>query len=597
MKETVFMIMRRLNLLILSLLVVTAGLFASQSDSYVFPVDSQEFSDLMLLHVSQGLALPSTAGPWSSAEMRMMLERIDTSRLSGTEKALYDRLSAAIGSDRQGIRVSPSVAGEVYAHTNTSEFTSSDDWAAGYDERSPFLNLPIDLSFGPSVYGHMGLSLGNNKFESWEFSSGGTGTDRGQVMSPFFGKYYVTTNVPFIPPGTFYHIDMNMPYRAFLSLGGSHWNVQVGREKLSWGAGATGNFILGDHVQYHSMARFAAFNPNFKYTFILSFFPHPNEIESNQNGSQAQAIGQGLKFFMGQRFEWRFNRGRMGLAISENMMYQSDDGSVDLRVINPLMVFHNLFIRSNSNSILSIEFDYTPIPRWNFFAQVALDEFAFFGEPQPGVSDDAYPNAMGYMLGAKTYHPQERGVIWGDAEIAYTTPYLYLRSLDGTSAQTDTADTLNFVIALRRYVKDSAGNNEYVIYEPTYLGYKYGGDAIVAQVRGGYRVPDAWSVSGRFFYMAHGTHDMWTYWPADDIDYNGKTTPTTSSEGNDNETSSGKNAVAHTFIIGASGSYNIIPSLEVYSGIDMVLIKNKGNVASVGLAADLQVSVGMKYTF
>lgn len=87
-----------------------------------------------------------------------------------------------------------------------------------------------------------------------------------------FGTTPFGTNVPMIPPSLIPDLDFNMPYRAFVATGGEHWSFQIGRDRLSWGAGQTGNLMVSDSFKYHTMARVTTFSDWFKYTFVTSFF-------------------------------------------------------------------------------------------------------------------------------------------------------------------------------------------------------------------------------------------------------------------------------------------------------------------------------------
>ena len=155
-----------------------------------------------------------------------------------------------------------------------------------------------------------------------------------------------------------------MPYRAFGAFGGDGWSVQVGRERLSWGAGVSGNLVLGDHVNYHNVGRFTTYGKNFKYTFLTSFFPHPSEyyaydavpdagtdndpfayggyidLSANQNG-----VMSGLSMFLAHRLEGRLFNDKVNLALTEAIMYMSEDNTLDLRVLSPATIFHNYYIR------------------------------------------------------------------------------------------------------------------------------------------------------------------------------------------------------------------------------------------------------------
>lgn len=394
-----------------------------------------------------------------------------------------------------------------------------------------------------------------------------------------YGKYYASSN--------FFHfwrseddlvIDANVPYRGFAALGGKGWLFEIGRDKLSWGPGTTGNFMFGDHLQYHNQGRFTAYSNSFKYTFATSFFPHPDEIwDVDQNGrldvdsgepgyGQARAL-VGLKVFMVHRFEWRLFNDKVGLALSEGIMYQSPDGNIDLRILNPLMLYHNYFIRSNANSLATLEFDYAFAPSWNLYGQVVVDELSF-GATEGSLPDDRkHPSGVGLMLGLKMAKPYKGGILYGSLEGVRTDPYVYLRSVDGDKSQDDVADTLNFVVAIRRWIPDK------LIYDQSYMGYQYGGDAYVGNLVVGYKQYGKYSVQGSLFYMAHGQVSMDTYWEL------GKLSSTPTGE------------ATHYIDIGISGSKYLTPGWEVYAGLDW-LAKIEHYVPSY----DVQLVMGMQYS-
>jgi hypothetical protein len=55
--------------------------------------------------------------------------------------------------------------------------------------------------------------------------------------------------------------------------------------------------------------------------------------------------------FMSHRLEWRMFRDKVNFALTEAIMYQSSTNFIDLQVLNPVMIYHDYYIRSNSNSI------------------------------------------------------------------------------------------------------------------------------------------------------------------------------------------------------------------------------------------------------
>lgn len=67
-----------LTLAILALLAISslAAAITDVNRQEVVSIDSPIYRAMKNLYISQGLALPSTTGPWTMAELDMMLERL-----------------------------------------------------------------------------------------------------------------------------------------------------------------------------------------------------------------------------------------------------------------------------------------------------------------------------------------------------------------------------------------------------------------------------------------------------------------------------------------------------------------------------------------
>jgi hypothetical protein len=269
------------------------------------------------------------------------------------------------------------------------------------------------------------------------------------------------------------------------------------------------------------------------------------------------------------------------------------------------VVLHNLYRTSNSNSLLTFELDYSPIPSLNLYGQVAIDEFRLpVIEDAPADDDFAPPDRYGLMLGAKTAMALGPGMLSASLEGVWTDPYLYLRGNKG-QIQGETAGINygnSFIVATRYH------NNEVYAVED-FLGYRWGGDAIVVNLNAAYRVFGRWNAGVNLMVMIHGTHDLWTYSrevyattsPNTPHDYD---TPTTSHETlNSLGDVSGRNAAYVLTGLSLFGSWNIlrdipgVKNLELFGQVDLVIIKNPGNIKSDTLATDLQLSLGVSYSF
>ena len=569
------------------------------NEQKIYSIDSPVYEALTQLYISEGLALPSTTGPWSENELLLMLDRIDESSLNSVEDITYNFIYETLHMDDKAVDFGLDINLEGYYHTNTTDFTMPDDWIYTYEDRAPLLDIVLETSLSEHFYGYSSLAVTAAQYEDAD-------NDMGPITS-LYGANAFTSNVFLLNPLTdgsagFNHLDFGMPYRAFGAFGGDGWSVQVGREQLSWGPGTSGNFVLGDHIHYHNVGRVTAYEDNFKYTFLTSFFPHPKEYYTdpasayNYGGyvdySTNQTTGvDGLNMFMAHRLEWRFLQQKVNLVLTEGIMYQSEDNTLDLRILSPTAIFHNYYIRSNANSILSLEVDVTPIDHLNIYSQLVVDEFALPGEPVAGESG-ALPTAMGYMIGAQGNYPVMDGFVYGTFEWAKTDPYLYLRD-NGNYSQDAGEYGINYVVAVREYMRKG------VIYDENFLGYEYGGDAIVLNGQVGYKEFGKWHATANVFYMMHGTHDMWTLWEKEDGS-NGtseQTTPTTEhvTDNNLDDDVSDRDSVETTLVIGVQGGYTIVPGFDVFAQLDFVNITNPGNVSTNADQQDIQLTVGVSY--
>ena len=485
-------------------------------------------------------------------------------------------------------------------HTNAEDFNSPDVIGGRGDWRPmlPLLSVPLDTWIGDFIYGFSSFDLGINR----SYKEGLKGEN-------FF------TNIWMVPPCVMDEINCNFPLRAIGSLGGEHWNFSIGRDKLSWGPGESGNLMMGDHIPYHNNARFTGFSDKFKYTFSMSSFTHPlNYLEEDmktpkfEEGSPysdnrdrldywQSADKNGISMFIAHRLEWRIID-KIGMALTESIMYQSENNKFDLMILSPTAVFHNYYIRGNANSLLSFDIDYTPIKYLNLYGSLIIDEFRLPGECDPW----GPPSAHGWILGAKTGVPLGDGMLYGSLEAAYTDPYLYLRDRGGMS---NDFYGINFVVATPEFGNGYAGN-----YTLDFLGYRYGNDSVVANLNAGYEVYGKWYVDAEYTYLADGTMDMHSKWWDDVVpgapedganDGKGSADPKAPTSSHPKHGSfdpksnwEERNAVAHWNILSFRGGITLFEDLSIWGEMNYVNIINFRNVSGAK-ADDFQISVGMSY--
>lgn len=572
------------------LIIVTTFTLYANNYQKVHPFDSLVYDAIVNLYISNGLALPSTSAPFSSDELLKMVDKLDYDSLNEDAKLTYNYVLKELNQKDRSFKFEINVALEANIHTNNENFIKPDDWIRNYNERSQFAELNLETWPSKNIYGYISFLFGNSKYTNF--------SEDQREISYYYGQKLLTHNLFFLyDTDDATNPDDAWPYRAFGSFGGNNWSVQIGRDRLSWGPGITGNFMLGDHLSYHNMGRLSAYRNNFKYTLVTSFFPHPAQYypimdETGKFLKDTEEFLDGINMFLGHRIEWSLFSNRVGFALSEAIMYQSKENYLDLRILNPSMVYHNYYISNNANSLLTLEVNTSPYKWINLYGQLAIDEFALPTESQPGIDSSANPSAHAFMVGAKTSYPINSGFVYGSFEWVYTNPYIYLRGKTGN--QGDSEYGINYVVAIREQFRSSR------VFDEQFLGYKYGPDAIVYNLNGGYKKYGKWFVEGNLFYMVHGTHDKGTQWSTVGTSVDYLKTPTTKHETNNNRDINAhidRDSVSKTFVVGLKGEYQFPFGISLFAQGDYIFIANKDNRKSTLPVNDFQFSFAISYKY
>lgn len=596
-------------LVMLFVIVLSTALFASVNGERIIDVDSPIYRAVKSLYISQCHALPSTTGPWSESEIEHMLSLLDIESMSSSDKETLSYIRSELSHEEELFAFSGEINLETYLHTNPSDFVGRDMWGRDPNSTLPMLFVYSDAWVGDNFYGYFGINISNAKFQA-------ESDDKERFASTIF-----STNLLMVPPASMKTMDFSFPHKAYISAGSSNFNLIWGKFNLGWGPGESGNFILGDHLGEHNAIRATAYNNTFKYTFLVDSFTHPMNYYKYEEGATdngyygnrgTQEHLNGIRLFLSHRLEWRLFSDKFNVVLTEGLMYMSEDNYIDLNVLNPSMLWHNLYTRAHSNSILSLEVDYTPINGFNIYGQLVVDENILPGEPIAGKAGNgpAEPSAMGYMLGATYVKQTKLGTFTFNGEAAYTDPFLYLR--DGGFGEKGSDPNyrnqvkgqygINYVVALRD-IYQTGGN---VQYTEEFLGYRYGGDAIVANLNAKLDNWGKWNAEANLFFMAHGTFDQWTVWtrinPSSlhpEYPTESPITPTTShiTENHKDNNASSRDSIEYTFDLTLKGGYTFTEHLAMSAQVDYIVVLNPGNIKSNGISTDLQFTLGGTYSF
>ena len=527
--------------------------------------------------------------PYTYGEAGLYLDSLSSYAMSAPEKRIYDRLTAMIegdeGDDVFSFDYSMKLQPEIYIHGNT-----------GFSDRVDFMNLENAAQTGIE-YGYQNsdkyLTWDRDKPHFLDLDLALSVKDRVTLLfrlpvtntvhtgTPSGSKVFMT-NIPFLSSlsdfsaKNFQDFSMNFPYRAYLSAADSWYSVLIGRERFNYGAGRTGNFIVDGSLPYHNALSVSFFSPTFKYTFLLSFFPHPSQyIEKDADGNiiingseyatdlifdQNKNAFTGIKMFMSHRFDWTMDNGRHRMAVTEGIIYQNDSGMIDLQILNPMMFFHNLYIAGNANSFLQIEWDMAILKGLSQHLAIAIDDFNIPFEDSDG--SDPRPNAIGIQYGLDTSHAIGKGFLESSVEFTYMSPYFYLR--DGKSAS---SYPLDFVVAIRNQ------RSAYGIYDLYTLGYPGGGDQTAVMLSISYREPFLYKAGFSAEYRLYGSKNLMTVY----------------AEGDDSK------PYTHSIKLEAEGDYYILDNLSISSALTALIFLNYNNEEG-RTESDVQFRLSMSYT-
>ncbi len=471
-----------------------------QNYQKTYPLRSPEYEALRTLYIEQGIALPFATGPFSEAELRHAMDRLDTARLSEAGRTTFDWLRERFEVEggyreeegRFRFEAGAEFSLETYLHTDSD----NPYWEYRWEDREPFARFPLEAWVMDHGYGIMDFSFMKN---IPDFSIYPTYQRSGQYGFDENGDFEYSTdeenpwsNLPTIPST----IDVQFPHRAFISVGGERWNAQIGRDIIDWGNGRTGNLYISDYTDWHDALQLSTFWDRFKFSWIWvsldgSLTGEEREFETHLVGWDTDGDGrvdtytdpgdpdfvdldptvadrqiyayeadEEHKNLIAHRFELRLWN-RLGLSYTEGIIFGRE--RIELRHLNPVYHYHSLYTNTQNvgNSHRSFEFDLALTAGLNLYGALTPDQWS--SPLEPGTSTQEEPNAVAYLLGLDWRRPRGRGYLSGTLELVYITPWMYIHNSPLTS------------ITNRRYVMAEHGDDRTQIWIDRPLGH-YGGN-------------------------------------------------------------------------------------------------------------------------
>lgn len=544
-------LLRFLLAALIAVLAAAPALAEGDNRQRIIPLDSDIYKDIDTLYLINGYTPPSYARPWSEAEVDFILAKLNPEKFTGPEKLAYDNIlknmekNIILGKgEKAGLALGAEVNLEAYYQTDNDR----DEWIHGYEERLPLLKIPVESWLWNSLY--IGVDV-----DIKEAHDVATDSD------------YDYTNAP----EQFQYIDAAIPFRAFLSLGGENWNIQYGRDKLSWGNGVTSNLLLSDYADYYNFLKFTTYWKVLKFTTVYASLDSHLTTEEKDIDSTDPGLTQGnydnyreqYKAFLGHRLEARVTD-RLSLALSEAVIFGNK--YPEMGNINPVSIFHSIFAPEYSNVMASVEANYSAMKGLDLYLQVAMDELQISLE-----DSGSRPGALGYLGGAKYAFPLHEGFMTVSLEGAWTDPFLYNRW-----------HPLTRFTARRRYwsyIEDG------YMYVDKPIGYRYGPDAVVCYLGAEYRVPASFSLGAdvTMKFMGELNDSL-----SDPFSYD------TGDSANDKNSPSG--TVEREIVVGLHGEKHVNEKFRVGGDIYYINVDNYQNISGETIN-DLEIAVHCSYKF
>ncbi len=443
-------------LLFLAMTVSAQDISNSPNGQKLYALRSSEYEALRTLYIEQGIALPFSSGPFSEAEIRLAMDRLDTRRLSQAGRKTFDWLRYRLQAQspagdplygeedgRFAFDIGAEFSFESYLHTDPENRY----WEYPWEERKPFARFPVEGWVGSFGYAVHDLAFIKNVPDFALYPtysrSGPYGFDDDGEFELDTIEEDPLTNWPVNTAA----LDIQFPHRAFISVGGDRWNASIGRDQIDWGNGRSGNLYISDHVEWYDSLQFSTFWDRFKFswmwvsldgTLIEGEREYDRQLVYSDPGGGAAPVytyvpEEEHKNVLAHRFEVRL-WDRLGLAYTMGIIFGRE--RVELRHLNPVYDYHNLYTNSQwvGNAHRSYEFDFAVVPGISLYGVLAPDQWTSPLEPETDLGQE--PNAFVALAGVDTRFALGDGFLETSVEGVYASPWMGVHNHPLTSITT-----------------------------------------------------------------------------------------------------------------------------------------------------------------
>jgi hypothetical protein len=483
--------MRLSALVLLCGLGLAAGRGLGASPMTMVSAGDPVLEDIRYVAREAGVSILSFTPPLSRDEINNILAPVEPEKLPLPARQAFRRIQERLDPPMRLREDFFSLSFHAIAQAGAGFRTNTEmPWLRGDFQRPAFLRLPLDFYFADFAQ----LNL-----------------EPSATLDPAFNERdgNFETNVPWQAE----RIDMFFPFRAFAAVGGKWWNVQFGRDQITFGTAHTGNLLLSGTPDYYDFARLSLFSRRFKYSALV--IQNPLFLsEKFYDGPGTDEVYLQRHVYIHRIDFMLFDK--LSVGVTEGLSV--GNAPLEIRYLNPLILLHNFMSGDDydpapgkynemNSSIFSVELNWTPAPALSFYAQLALDEFTTPWETESD-ADNRTPEGKGYLVGVEYSHTLGE---WGAqvyGEAAYLDPYIYV----------DNSPWAAFVWSRRM-------NRKSMEFRYRWLGHPEGRDVIVFAAGSRFSKNDSLAFSAGLSFTIHGEHGLFWDWGRGDR-YADETTPT-----------------------------------------------------------------------
>lgn len=357
----------------------------------IIQTDDDLFRTLHFLHLQDTKVSLLDHEPSTRAEVALYLNSINIENLDAKSTALYNRVYEYVHKKdyllkSENLNFDTNAQFALQAQYSESSKNLFQDNISHYHKMPALIAVPLSINISKYVNLGANIELKKGFWASLE-------------SIPY-------TNIPLKDDA----IDVHIPHMANLSFANNFMSFTVGRSRHKIGQTLHGSLFLADAT-------------NGLDYFSLRFF------HKNFNFGSSIYIMERDRFLFTHEINFNITK-YVGIRLYEGTTLY---GKFDLRYLNPMMIFHNLFGWDESNinglvpngSQFGLGIEATPYKGLRFYGQFEMNQFqtSYERKHYPGASK-SIPNSLGGLVGVEYAHSFNVGTLTFQNEFLYANPWL-----------------------------------------------------------------------------------------------------------------------------------------------------------------------------